>query len=153
MIVHHHRKTARSQVEYEGAEDMSGSGALFGEADSIVSLYKKTRRSDDTRRYKMVFDLRHAETPEPMEMFRMGGENSMLWTAEPWTDTPSGQADESPERIPAVLSKDRMARFKARAIEEMAGIMRTALYGKLNQLVRSGQVKKEGNLYYIEKGE
>jgi hypothetical protein len=31
----------------------------------------------------MVFDLRHAETPEPMELFRMGGENSMLWTAEP----------------------------------------------------------------------
>jgi hypothetical protein len=59
MIVHHHRKTARSQVEYEGAEDMSGSGALFGEADSIVSIYKKVRRSDDTRRYKMVFDIRH----------------------------------------------------------------------------------------------
>jgi hypothetical protein len=79
----------------------------------------------------MVFDLRHAETPDPMELFRMGGENSMLWTAEPWTDTPSGQADESLDRILAVLSKDRMARFKARAIEDMVGIKRTALYGKL----------------------
>lgn len=149
MIVHHHRKTARSQVEYEGAEDMSGSGALFGEADSIVSIYKKVRRSDDTRRYKMVFDLRHAETPDPMELFRMGGENSMLWTAEPWTDTPSDQADESLDRILAVLSRDRMARYKAKAIEDIVGIKRTALYGKLNSLVRSGQIKKDGNLYYV----
>ncbi len=77
MIVHHHRKTARSQVEYEVVEDMTGSGALFGEADSIVSIYRKVRRSDDTRRYKVVFDLRHAETPDPMELFRMGGENSI----------------------------------------------------------------------------
>jgi hypothetical protein len=149
MIVHHHRKTARSQVDYEGAEDMAGSGALFGEADSIVSIYKKTRRSDDSRRYKMVFDLRHAETPDPMELFRMGGENSMLWTAEPWTDTPSDQVDESLDRILAVLGKDRMARYKAKAIEDMAGIKRTALYAKLNQLVRSGQIKKDGNLYYV----
>ena len=128
---------------------MSGSGALFGEADSIVSIYKKVRRSDDTRRYKMVFDLRHAETPDPMELFRMGGGNAMQWTAETWTDTPSGQADESLDRILAVLSKDRMARFKAKAIEDMAGIKRTALYGKLNSLVRSGQIKKDGNLYYV----
>jgi hypothetical protein len=42
-----------------------------------------------------------------------------------------------------------MARFKARAIEDMVGIKRTALYGKLNSLVRSGQVKKDGNLYYV----
>jgi len=149
MIVHHHRKTARSQVEYEGAEDLSGSGALLGEADTIVSIYRKTRRSDDTRRYRMVFELRHAETPEPMELFRMGGEDAMLWTAEPWTDTPSGQADESLDRILAVLSKDRMARYRARAIEDMVGIKRTALYGKLNSLVRSGQIKKDGNLYYV----
>ena len=33
----------------------------------------------------------------------------MLWTAELWTDTPSDQADESLDRILAVLSKDRMA--------------------------------------------
>ena len=77
----------------------------------------------------------------------------MLWTAEPWTDTPSGQADESLDRILAVLGKDRMARYRARAIEEMAGIKRTVLYGKLNSLVRSGQVKKEGNLYYISEDE
>ncbi|MBN1123684.1 MAG: hypothetical protein JXA82_01655, partial [Sedimentisphaerales bacterium] len=153
MIVHHHRKTARSQVEYEGGEDMAGSGALFGEADSIVSIYKKVICFDDTRRYKVVFDLRHAETPEPMELFRMGGGNSILWTAEPWTDIPSGQADESLDRILAVLSRDRMARYKARAIEYMVGIKRTALYGKLNTLVRSGQIKKDGNLYYISEGE
>jgi hypothetical protein len=35
----------------------------------------------------------------------------------------------------------------------MAGIKRTVLYGKLNSLVRSGQVKKEGNLYYISEDE
>ena len=73
----------------------------------------------------------------------------MQWTAEPWIDTPSGQADESLDRILAVLSKDRMARYRARAIEDMVGIKRTALYGKLNQLVRSGQIKKDGNLYYV----
>jgi len=73
----------------------------------------------------------------------------MLWTAEPWTDTPSGQVDESMDRILAVLSKDRMARYRARAIEGIAGIKRTALYGKLNSLVRSGQIKKDGNLYYV----
>jgi hypothetical protein len=153
MIVHHHRKTARSQVEYEGAEDMSGSGALFGEADSILSIYRKVRRSDDTRRYKMVFDLRHAETPEPMELFRMGGGNAMLWTAEPWADTPSAPTDESLDRILALLSKDRMARYKAGAIGDMVGIRHTALYGKLNKLVRSGQIKKDGNLYYVSEEE
>jgi len=31
----------------------------------------------------------------------------------------------------------------------MLGIKRTALYGKLNRLVRSGQIKKDGNLYYV----
>ena len=101
----------------------------------------------------MIFDLRHAETPEPMELFRMGGENAMLWTAEPWTDTPSDQADESLDRILAVLSRDRMARYKAKAIEDMAGIKRTALYGKLNRLVRNGQIKKDGNLYYVPEEE
>jgi hypothetical protein len=69
----------------------------------------------------------HAEPLEPMGLFGMGSGNAMLWTAEPWTDTPSGQADESLNRILAVLSKDRMARYKARAIEEMAGIKRTVL--------------------------
>ncbi len=49
--------------------------------------------------------------------------------------------------------KDRMARHKARAIEEMAGIKRTALYGKLNQLVRSGQIRKDGNVYYVSNEE
>ena len=73
----------------------------------------------------------------------------MLWTAEAWTDTPSCQADESLDRILAVLGKDRAARYKAGAIEDMVGIKRTALYGKLNRLVRSGQVKKDGNLYYV----
>ena len=42
-----------------------------------------------------------------------------------------------------------MARYKAKAIEDMAGIKRTALYGKLNRLVRNGQIKKDGNLYYV----
>ena len=73
----------------------------------------------------------------------------MLWTAEAWTDTPSCQADESLDRILAVLSKDRKARFKARDIEDKVGIKRTALYGKLNRLVRSRQVRKDGNLYYV----
>ena len=35
-----------------------------------------------------------------------GGGNAMLWTAEPWTDTPSDQADETLDRILAVLSED-----------------------------------------------
>jgi len=30
---------------------------------------------------------------------------------------------------------------------------RTALYGKLNRLVRSGQIRKDGNLYYVSDGE
>ncbi len=153
IVVLHHRKITRGNVRYEGAEDMAGSGALFGEADSIVSIYRKVRISDNTRRYKMIFDLRHAKTPEPMELFRMSGENAMVWTAEPWTDTPSDPTDESLDRIFAVLSKDRMARFKARAIEDMVGIKRTALYRKLNRLVRSGQIKKDGNLYYISEEE
>ncbi len=148
----HHRKIARSNVRYEGAEDMSGSGGFFGEPDSILSIYR-TILADDIRRFKMVFDLRHAETPEPMELFRMGGGNAMLWTAEAWTDTPSCQADESLDRILAVLNKDRMARFRATAIEEMVGIKRTALYGKLNRLVRRGQIRKDGNLYYVPRDE
>jgi len=153
MIVHHHRKTARSQVEYEGAEDMAGSGALFGEADSIVSVYRKVRRSDDTRRFKMIFELRHAETPEPMELFRMGGGNAMLWTAEPWADTPSEQADETLGRILAVLEKDRTARWKASGLEDATGIKRSSLYGKLNRLVSEGKVRKEGNVYYLAENE
>ena len=149
MIVHHHRKTARSQVEYEGAEDMAGSGALFGEADSIVSIYRKVRISDNTRRYKMIFDLRHAETPEPMELFRMSGENAMVWTAEPWSDTPSDTADESLAKIFAVLERDRNAGWKAAAIAEEAGIRKSSLYAKLRTLERGGRVSKVGNVYYI----
>jgi predicted transcriptional regulator len=42
-----------------------------------------------------------------------------------------------------------MARYKARAIKDMVGIKRTALYGKLNGLVRSGLVRKDENLYYV----
>jgi hypothetical protein len=146
MIVHHHRKTARSQVEYEGAEDMSGSGALFGEADSIVSIYKKVRLGDDTRRYKMVFDLRHAETPDPMELFRMGGDNAMLWSAEPWADIPSGTADESIERILSVIKPN--GRYRAKEIEELSGVKHTKLYTGLKQLAASGQIIKDGNVYY-----
>jgi hypothetical protein len=67
-----------------------------------------------------------------MELLRMGGENAMLWTAKPWLDTPSDLTDESLNRILAVLSKDRMTRYKAKAIEDIVGIKRTALYGKLN---------------------
>jgi hypothetical protein len=81
------------------------------------------------------------------------GGNAVLWTAEPWTDTPSVQADESLDRILAVLGRDCMARCKARAIEEMAGVKRTVQFAKLNSTVWSGQVKMEGNLYYISKGE
>jgi hypothetical protein len=131
---------------------MSGSGALFGEADSIISIYKKVRSSDDTRRFKMVFDLRHAETPEPMELFRMGGENAMLWTAEPWSDTPSGSVDESLDRILAVLEKDRMAGWKAAAIEKETKLKKSSVYGKLKMLVRDGKVRKDGNVYYIVDG-
>ena len=36
MIVHHHRKTAGSQVEYEGAEDMAGSRALYGKLNQLL---------------------------------------------------------------------------------------------------------------------
>ncbi len=149
MIVHHHRKTARSQVEYEGAEDMAGSGALFGEADSIVSIYRKIRISDNTRRFKMIFDLRHAETPEPMELFRMSGDNAMVWTAEPWSDTPSDTADESLAKILAVLERDRNAGWKAAAIAEETGLGKSSLYAKLRILERGGRVSKIGNVYYI----
>ncbi len=97
----------------------------------------------------MVFDLRHAETPEPMELFRLGGENAMLWTAEPWSDTPSGSVDESLDRILAVLEKDRMAGWKAAAIERETKLKKSSVYGKLKKLVRDGKVRKDGNVYYI----
>jgi hypothetical protein len=59
----------------------------------------------------------------------------------------------TPPVVKVGLSRDRMARFKAKAIEDIVGIKRTALYGKLNQLVRNGQIKKDGNLYYVSEGE
>jgi antitoxin HigA-1 len=42
MIVHHHRKTARSQVEYEGAEDMSGSWIII-EKKEMAMVRNKMR--------------------------------------------------------------------------------------------------------------
>jgi hypothetical protein len=153
MIVHRHRKTARSQVEYEGAEDISGSGALFGEADSVVSIYRKIRSADDTGRYKMVFDLRHAETPEPMELFRMGGENAMEWTAQPWSDTPSDLTEAALDKILAVLSKDPMGRYRASAIEELSGVKRTVMYESLRRLQEGGKIKRDGKLYYVSSDE
>lgn len=149
MIVHHHRKTARSQVEYEGAEDMSGSGALFGEADSILSIYRKVRKSDDTRRYKMVFDLRHAETPEPMELFRMGGDNAMLWTADQWADTSSDTTDDAMEKILRLLSRNSMNGYPVSTIESETGLSKSCVYGKLSSLVHHGKAKKIGNVYFI----
>jgi hypothetical protein len=94
-------------------------------------------------------DLRHAETPEPMELFRMWRRELHVvdcGTVDGYTIRSGG---ESLDRILAVLSKDHLARYKAKAIEDMVGIKRTAVYGKLNSLVRSGQIKKDGNLYYV----
>ncbi len=63
IVVHHHRKIA----------------------DSIFSIYRSIL-PDNTRRFKLVFDTRQAEPFEPLEPFRQGGANAMLWIAEEWVD-------------------------------------------------------------------
>ncbi len=101
----------------------------------------------------MVFDPRHAETPNPMELFRMSGENSMLWTAEPWADTPSAAADETLDRILSGLRKDPNAGWKVAAIEDASGVRKSAIYQKLGAAVHRGIVRKEGNVFFIADGD
>ena len=73
----------------------------------------------------------------------------MLWTAEPWVDTPSALTDESLEKILRILSKDRMAGWSASAISEEMKAGKTAVYKKLGRLEALGKVKKEGNVYFL----
>jgi len=149
LIVHHHRKTSRSVVQYEGAEDMSGSGALFAEADSIVSIYAKTTRSDNTRRLKVVFETRHSETPEPLELLRMGGDNAMLYEAQPWTDATSVGSDEEMDRILEILEQGPKT---AEQVAEVIRRHRVSAGRKLNRLIALNKVEKVGRVYYLRPG-
>lgn len=144
VIVHHHRKIGRAQVKYEGAEDMSGSGALFGEADSILSIYKQVR-ADDTCRYKLIFDTRHSEQIDAMELYRMEGINTMLWEAQKWEDNKSTRLS-AEDKILEALQDGGMA---AHDISKKTFVSRQHVYKVLSHLEKLEKVKNVGNVYYL----
>ncbi|MDA2934043.1 AAA family ATPase [Acidobacteria bacterium AH-259-D05] len=149
LIVHHHRKTARSQVSYEGMEDMRASMVLGAEPDSVLSLYAK-ERSDGTRKFKLKFEIRHGEQPGALELLRYGGENAMLWKAVPWDDSMAATRSLQDHRdILFALDKGPMTASKIVAATDKP---KTTIYRRLNELEEAGEVAKNGNLYYVAGG-
>ncbi|MCH7803559.1 MAG: AAA family ATPase [Acidobacteria bacterium] len=149
LIVHHHRKTARSLVSYEGMEDMRASMVLGAEPDSILSLYAK-ERSDGTRKFKLKFEIRHGEQPESLELLRYGGENAMLWKAVPWEDSLATNRSLQDRRdILFALDKGPMTASKIAAATDTP---RATTYRRLDELKEAGEVAKNGNLYYVSGG-
>ena len=146
LIVHHHRKVARSVVRYEGAEDLRGSIALYAEPDSIISVYSQ-ERSDDTRRFKLLCSTRHAEEPEPLELVRLSGDNSMLWTSKKWSE--AANMDHSSFENNKILRTLQAGPLPAAKIIEESGITRRTVYRRLDELTEGGKLHKSGNLYFI----
>lgn len=146
IVVHHHRKIARSNVRYEGAEDMSGSGGFFGEPDSILSIYR-TILADDTRRFKLVFDTRHAEPLEPLELFRMGGDNAMLWTAEEWVDQTRAGKSSAVDSVFSMIEKG--GPITREKISEQTGMSRSTVYRHIDTLLKGRRIKRNGNVYEV----
>ena len=145
LVVHHHRKVARAQVRYEGAEDMRGSIALYAEPDSVISIYAQ-ERSDQTRRFKLVVSARHCEQPEPLELFRMGGENAMLWRAEPWVDRTTTTVNGDDQLLEALEDGNRLE-FKDAL--SRSGLSRSGFYRTFDKLEKKGLVGRVGNVYFL----
>jgi len=153
VVVHHHRKTARSETQYQGAEDMRGSISMFAEADAVMSIYAEVR-SDDTRRFKLVTETRHSEQPEPLELVRYGGENAWLWQAIAWQDSRKSRASGSDdfEKILNFLAKnDRPTQKKA--IETYTHIPHATLDRRLEMLEKDGSILKLNGLYLVPKND
>jgi hypothetical protein len=151
IIVHHHRKIQRANVKYEGAEDMSGSGAFFGEPDSILSIYRNIDSSGNSR-FKMVFDTRHAEPLEPYELYRQGGDNCMLWKAEPWVDlTKTHVKLPTIEKIFEYVESNGPVHYQK--IIDACGCTKSTLYRHLEELQKTHRVVQKGNLYEVNFGD
>jgi hypothetical protein len=144
LLVHHHRKVARTSVRYEGAEDMRGSIALYAEPDAVISIYAH-ERADATRRFKLVVSARHCEEPPPFELFRLGGENAMLWRAEPWQDHTKSRLT-SEDRLVRALEEGRCNYTEAM---QRSGLSKNTFYEAFKRLERKGAVRKAGNLYFL----
>lgn len=145
-IVHHNRKTARSNIKYEGQEDMLGSSALANEPDAILSMYA-LKRKDETFRYKLLFSkLRHDAPKKPLELLKWGKEDSFRWEAGEWKDeTTEG---DTPWKIIEAMQKIGSGQVKD--IAHKACIPQSTLYPHLRKLVSEGKLKKKDNLYIFE---
>lgn len=147
LFVHHHRKIGRSDSKYEGAEDMSGTNVLFRAPDAVMSIYSY-ERSDTTIRYKLRFSkVRHCEEIPPLELFR--GQGSPLdWRCSVWTDSREPAVDRI-ESIVKVLADSGDDGMKVKELTHATNISRTVIYEQLSALMKTGEIRKEGNVYYL----
>lgn len=147
FLVHHHRKIGRADTKYEGAEDMSGTNVLYRAPDAVMSMYAY-ERNDATMRYKLRFSkLRHSAEKIPLELFRRQ-DSPLMWDCSEWKDSQSPSTGRI-ESIIAVLAKSRDRGLKAHDIEMATKISHTPLYKELGALVRTGEIRKEGNVYHL----
>ena len=153
LLVHHHRKVARSESKYQGAEDMRGSMALYAEPDAVMSIYAEDQRiqGEELRRFKLVTETRHSEKPDDLELLRYGGEQAWLWKAEPWKDGRAGLGrsfDDAHDRILTFLD-DKSVPQGPGAIMGATGIPKSTFYRKLNELEKMGKIRNLSGLYLV----
>lgn len=145
LLVHHHRKTGGREQKYEGQDDMVGSFQLAAEVDSIMSIYQH-KRADETSRFKLMFSkLRHSAPLEPLEIERLSGNNSLLWTARPWQDHTGDVSDD--QRLLDALGQGSGG---WQEVSKRAGMSKSAFFRAFPKLEKSGLATKVGNVYYLQ---
>lgn len=147
-IVHHNRKTARSESKYEGAEDMRGSSALFAEPDAVLSMYS-LKRSDETFRYKLLFaKLRHSEPRKPLELLKWG-QDSFRWEAQEWRD----ETTEGDKGFGIIDALRQIGSGTPKEIMHKTGMSSSSFYRSIKKLERELTVEKiSGNVYVLKQG-
>jgi len=143
VIVHHNRKW-RDGAE-ESPEEASGFNILTRAPDAILSCFAR-RRSDDTFRYKMLYTLRHAPAPTPVELIRDGGNDSLQWRALPWTD---GSAN---LHRPVEILRASDAPMSTKDVADSLRKHRTTALRQLRQLVKQGLAREVRSGWWALKG-
>ena len=79
-----------------------------------------------------------------MELVRKGGNESLIWSANDWVEI--DQTSDKDELITGALKGGGM---NAKTISEKTGIPLRTVYRRLQRLVPSGEVRTDGNVYFL----
>jgi len=86
-LVHHFGKP--SEIAREGAQQLRGSSSIFDWGDSYLSIKRKSRQEDKAY-VKLTFELRNAEDPDPLVLWR---NSQTLWFEVQSQASPSSISD------------------------------------------------------------